>query len=46
MFTYYLANKFLIFARFCFYYLLYNRYTLFYILLKLRVVYNFNTFVN
>ncbi len=46
MLAYCLVNKLLIFARFCFYYLLYNRYTFSYILLKLRIEYNFKTFVN
>jgi len=46
MFAYYLANKLLIFIKSCFYYLLYNRYTFSYILLKLKVEYNLGTFVN
>ncbi len=46
MFVYCLANKLLIFIKSCFYYLLYNRYTFSYILLKLKVEYNLETFVN
>ena len=46
MFVYCLANKLLIFVKFYLYYLLYNKYILSCILLKLRVKYNFKTFVN
>ncbi len=46
MLAYYLANKLLIFIKSCLCYLLYNRYTLSYILLKLRIKYSFETFAN
>ncbi len=46
MFAYCLANKLLIFVKSYLCYLLYNKYTLFYILLELRIEYNFRTFVN
>ena len=46
MFIYYLVNKFLIFVKSCLCYLLYNRYTLSCILLKLKIEYNLKTFVN
>ncbi len=46
MLAYCLVNKFLILAKSCLCYLLYNRYTLFYVLLKLRIEYNSRTFVN
>ena len=46
MLAYCLANKFLILVKFCFCCLLYNKYILSYILRKLRVKYNFKTFVN
>jgi len=46
MFAYCLANKFLTLAKSCFCYLLYDRYALSRIWLKLRVKYNFETFVN
>ncbi len=46
MFAYYLVNKLLILVKSCLYYLLYNKYTLSCILLKLTVKYNFRTFVN
>jgi len=45
MFAHYLANKLLIFVKSCFCYLLYNRYIFSYILLELKVKYNFKTFV-
>jgi len=40
MLVYCLISKFLILVKSCFCYLLYNKYTLFYILLKLRIKYN------
>ncbi len=46
MFVYCLVNKFLILVKSCLYYILYNRYFFFYIILELRVEYNFKTFVN
>ena len=46
MFAYCLVNKFLTLVKSCFCYLLYNRYTLFYILLELRIEYNSRTFIN
>ena len=46
MLAYCLANKFLIFVKSCFCYLLCDRYTFFRILLKLRVEYNLKIFVN
>ncbi len=46
MLVYCLVNKLLTFVKFCLCYLLYNKYALFYILLKLRIEYNSKTFVN
>ncbi len=46
MFIYSLVYKFLIFVEFCLCYLLYNRYTLSCILLKLRIKYNSKISIN
>ncbi len=46
MFAYCLVNKFLIFVKSCFCYLLYNRYTLSCILLESRIEYNFEISIN
>ncbi len=46
MFAYYLVNKLLTFVKSYLCYLLYNKYAFSCILLKLRVEYNFKTFIN